>query len=182
MQLDALGGYHGSMGDGRIRFRHSVGFLLACVLVIGFTGAFGVWNFMGPTPEIRFVLPRDFKGGFIVVEDAAGVDLGRRLASVTLVTVPESRVVKVKSFAPFKVWHRASIQMGKDGPISNLNLDPADDAIELRGGGLRRGYVNGVQYRERIRYVFGTDAEATAFDPYSIPADPSEQMAGDSSD
>ena len=165
------------MSEGRTaHFWIGAGFLPVCICAIGVFAAPFLWDVFRPPPQIRFVLPPGFRGGFIIVEDDAGVDLGGRFASLYILVVPTSRVAKVKSFAPFDVMHTASTQMGENGPISKVNLDPPDDAIELRGGGSGSQHVNGVQYRERIHYCFGTAAEAANFDHYSIPADLSERV------
>ena len=127
-----------------------------------------------PTPEIRFVLPTEFHGGFIIVEDSAGIDLGGPFVRLHTVTVPESRVARVRSFSPFHRWHTESIQFGGGGAPAEVNLGSLDDAIELRSRGFSAREANGIHYRERMSYYYGTSDEADRFDPYSIAATPEE--------
>jgi hypothetical protein len=149
--------------------------LLVIAALIGASlGLIGLWAILNE-PEIRFVVPNGFRGGFIIVEDSNGVDLGGPFSRTYLVRVPVSRVVKVKSFARLQSWHRPSIQTGENEPVSMVNLDPPDNAIEMRLGGTCEGFIGGVKYRERTYYFIGTAAEAAGFDPYSIAADPSER-------
>ena len=139
----------------------------AAVILGLFAGVMGVlW--LRDSTEIRFVLPSNFHGGFVIVEDPAGADLGWRFAHKFVVYVPPSRVVKVKSFFPFHRYHGESVQIGRDGPILPANTSQSSEAIELRGRESGDRAVNGVRYRFRIWYVMGTAAEAAAFDPWSL--------------
>lgn len=130
-----------------------------------------------PTPEIRFVLPTDFHGGFIIVEDSAGIDWGGPFVRLHTVTVPESRIARVRSFTPFHRWHTESIQFGGGRAPAEVKLGEPDDAVELRSRGFSGREANGIRYRERMSYYFGTFDEAERFDPYSIAATPAEESA-----
>ena len=130
-----------------------------------------------PTPEIHFVLPTDFHGGFIIVEDNVGIDLGGLFGRLHTITVPESRIARVRSFALFNRWHTESIQFGEDGTSVEVNLSSTDDAIELRSRGFSAREAHGIRYRERMSYFYGTSDEADKFDPYSIAATPEELPA-----
>lgn len=141
---------------------------LKAALILGLfaTAVVAIWWLN--SPEIRFVLPADFRGGFIIIEDPNGTDLGWRFARRYVVNVPPSRVVKVKSHFPFQRMHTESIQLGSDRSVSRVNLDPSGDTVELRCMGSGQRGEHGIEYRERMWYVFGTAAEATAFDPLPL--------------
>jgi hypothetical protein len=132
------------------------------VVVVGIAGCSSLLG-----AEIRFALPAGFRGGFIIVEDSDGKDV-RKSSGVVVVDVPPTRVVKVKSFAPFRPFHTESFQFGKDGPLRKVDLTPEDQKVELRGMGSGTGGTAKVTYRERIWYVFGTADETEAFDPFSL--------------
>ena len=142
--------------------------ILAVGLVAGLlAAAFGI-SWWTDSQEIRFVFPERFQGGFIIIEDPSGTDLGSRFARKFVVHVPSSRVIKVKSFFPFHRMHATSVQVGANGPLLLVNYLASNEEISLRGGSIGDQAIKGVRYRQRIWLVWGTAAEEEAFDPWPL--------------
>ena len=134
--------------------------LLGVVVVLYFQQAY----------EIHFVLPEGFRGGFAIIEDKNGTDLTVKRGAY-FVTVPPSRLVRVRSLRPFQNWHSESWECwGKNGDgVAVFGASPKgtpNDAVEIRGLGSESQNGSPV----RIKYIYGTEQEAqVGFDAFALP-------------
>lgn len=102
----------------------------AVTLLIATTSALSIGCDGESAPLVTFVLPEDYRGIFVIVEDPAGA----RVTSNTL-RVPENGVLRVRDVSLLEGWHKpsAEFQGGKRLPIRGF--DSSSGEVELRSLG-----------------------------------------------
>ena len=116
--------------------------------------------FISRPQEIRFHLPDSFDGPFIVIADERA-DTLQTLDGQLVVTVPATRIVRVRSVEPFEVMHKESwTTIGRSKSVHNATTDLPDNAVALRCMGSQSCGKD----RDRIKYFMGTREEAEAVD------------------
>jgi hypothetical protein len=119
---------------------------------------FGILSSIGcsaKSPEVRYVLPNDYRGAFVVYTGQAdGVSLERTGQRYTVI-IPPKGILRVKEKAPFYDWHTttASFSTGDVIPIGNDEMD--QNTVAFWHGGSRPG---GLVYE-----FIGTKLEWLAF-------------------
>jgi hypothetical protein len=132
-----------------------------------------VWGLFFPSPlrmfvsgprEIRFILPASFKGPFIIVPDERGDDL-QEVGGVFFVTVPPTRIARVRSVELFAAMHKESwTTVDNRSTVRDANIGATDSETALRCIGSQ----SCGNTRDRIKYFLGTLQEAETFDFCSI--------------
>ena len=111
---------------------------------------------------MSFVLPDGFQGPFLVVEDANAPPIERKNGDF-VVSIPESRIVRVKSLSLLRDWHqeRASYRNGKTLPVGpHAGADVGTSVVALRSRGI--GAHND---RPDVAHFFvGTESDAYEYD------------------
>ncbi len=112
-------------------------------------------------PEIHFILPNGYIGGFrIVLDELQGTDVQLRSGRYTY-RIPERGELRVKTFQPFITWHKVTAEYtnGKEIPSDDSSVKP--EVIALRSGpGSGSREVDGKNVGPIIlTYVVGTQEQ-----------------------
>ena len=112
-------------------------------------------------PEIHFILPNGYVGGFrIVLDELQGTDVQLKAGRYTY-RIPERGELRVKTFEPFMTWHKVTAEYtdGKEIPSDDSNVKP--EVIALRSGpGSGSREVDGKNVGPIIlTYVVGTQEQ-----------------------
>lgn len=84
-------------------------------------------------PDVHYVLPDGYVGMFkIVLDEKGGVDIGLKDGRYKY-EIPQSGILRVKSFAPFRAWHEESAAYRNGTKITLGGTDGVPDkAVALR--------------------------------------------------
>lgn len=132
------------------------------VLLIVLAAGVSVWQSSCTSGRnIHFVLPDGYTGRFeVVLDEGNGIDVKVENDRYTY-EIPESGVLKVKSFEPFNEWHKktAAYRSGKVIPDEN-EVDSNTPALRsLSGSGSRS--IGGKNVGPVILgYAIGTEEQA----------------------
>jgi hypothetical protein len=108
--------------------------------------------------EIRVVLPAGFRGPFIVYADPNGTNCQQQ-GRTCVVVVPESRIVRLTTIAPFEKWH-TSIGEFPDGTIIQGSTPVGELDVAMR----YLGFSGSTGHRECLKFFVGTEPEAKSCD------------------
>jgi hypothetical protein len=141
---------------------------LAALIFVGGAGSIGVLAatvLWAVPPSVRFVLPNQFRGGFVILKDPAALDRVESGYRSTTVKVPENGELRVRSDAflrRYSGWS-ASYASGAALPLDYELLGRAEE----RTGQVAlwaHGYGYGSAHGPRYDFFVGTRAEFEEFD------------------
>lgn len=82
--------------------------------------------------EVHYVLPDGYVGMFkIVLDETGGVEISPKDGRYVY-EIPQSGILKVRSFAPFRPWHDESAAYRNGTKIKLWDSTVPDDAVALR--------------------------------------------------
>lgn len=108
----------------------SIAWAIAVLLATSFQGCRRPLNL---PPSVHYRLPNDYRGVFKIILDedrGAAVELKNGRYEYE---IPASGVLRVKSFAPFRVMHEATAEYLDGRPIVIPDSTVGDDVVALRG-------------------------------------------------
>ena len=142
------------------RRRKSIGALTLCVL--GVLGPFGLtWQLNRPRIPVHLVVPAGFRGGFkLLLDEQAGLVLREQGGRIN-VTIPNSGILHVRSFAPFEWWHSQTAAFS-DGSRLPSEHEVGPGFVALRGGASGSCSGGGAPSETYTWWFIGTEQEFKA--------------------
>ena len=153
----------GCVAAGRIKMseterQRATGLGLVLCLVAAF-GPFALAGYLDREGKpIRVIVPRDYRGEFLIIQAPEGRDLPLRKGEYVCV-IPEDGKLLVKSLAAFERWHTESIVFD-DGTVPKKYDHPAHakgDEFAVFGGVV----VSSIDPRPTMHFFVGTAKEAS---------------------
>jgi hypothetical protein len=134
-----------------------LGLVLCLLAAIGPFAVAGYFNRQGA--PIRIIVPRDYRGEFLIIEAQEGRDPPLRDGECVYVIPKDGRLL-VKSLAAFGRWHTESIVFD-DGTVPKKYDHPAhahDDEVAVYGGQITVGFGDP---RPTMHFFVGTAKDAS---------------------
>lgn len=114
---------------------------------------------------IRFVMPVGYEGHFrLVLDKERGVSI-RRSDGVYVIRIPESGILSVSDFKPFRAWHAESARYADGQPIPLSDDAPALELAEIALfplSSFRDSAIGLSSSREEMWFFVGTRANLAA--------------------